>query len=35
MNLRVSPTGVHGVLDYVASGVNLLALSLLGLEDVP
>lgn len=35
MNLRVIPTSVHGVLDYVASGVNLLVPSLLGLEDVP
>ncbi len=35
MNLRVIPTSVHGVLDYVASGVNLLTPRLLRLEDVP
>lgn len=33
-NLRMIPTSIHGVLDYLASGVNLLAPSLLGLEDV-
>ena len=35
MNLRVIPTSVHGVLDYVASGINLLTPSLLRLEEVP
>ena len=35
MKLREIPTNVHGVLDYLASGINLLAPSLLGLEDVP
>ncbi len=35
MNLRVIPTGVHGVLDYVASGTNLVFPWLLGLRDAP
>ena len=29
---RVIPTGIHGLLDYAASGINLLAPTLLGLE---
>jgi hypothetical protein len=33
MNLRVIPTGVHGVLDYLASGVNLAFPGMLGLHD--
>ncbi len=32
---RVIPTGVHGILDYAASGLNLAAPSLLGLKDSP
>ena len=35
MNPRVIPTGVHGVLDYLASGVNLAFPRVLGLRDVP
>ena len=35
MNLRVIPTGVHGVLDYLASGTNLVFPGLLGLHDAP
>ena len=36
MNLRVIPTGVHGVLDYLASGANLAFPAMLGLhEDAP
>ncbi len=35
MKLRVIPTGVHGVLDYVASGTNLVFPGLLGLHDAP
>ena len=35
MNLRVIPTGVHGTLDYLASGVNLILPWLLRLEDEP
>ncbi|MDP8900639.1 MAG: SPW repeat protein [Actinomycetota bacterium] len=35
MNARVIPTGVHGVLDYLASGVNLAFPRLLGLQDAP
>ena len=33
MNLRLIPTSVHGVLDYLASGVNLAFPGLLGLHD--
>ena len=35
MNVRVIPTGVHGALDYLASGVNLAFPRLLGLHDAP
>jgi hypothetical protein len=36
MNLRVIPTGVHGVLDYLASAINLAFPGMLGLhDDVP
>ena len=36
MNLRVIPTGVHGILDYAASGINFAFPGLLGLrEDAP
>ncbi len=35
MNLRVIPTGLHGVFDYLASGVNLAFPRLLGLQDAP
>lgn len=35
MNVRVIPTGAHGVLDYLASGVNLAFPWLLGLRDAP
>ncbi len=35
MNTRVIPTGVHGALDYLASGVNLAFPRLLGLHDAP
>ena len=35
MNPRVIPTGVHGTLDYLASGVNLALPWLLGLNDAP
>ena len=35
MNLRVIPTGVHGMLDYLASGVNLLFPAMLGLRNAP
>ncbi len=35
MNARVIPTGLHGVLDYLASGVNLTFPRLLGLQDAP
>ena len=35
MNLRLIPTRVHGVLDYLASGVNLAFPGLLGLHDAP
>jgi hypothetical protein len=35
MNLRVIPTGVHGTLDYLASGINLAFPRLLGLRDAP
>ncbi len=33
--MQVIPTSAHGVLDYVASGINLVAPKLLRLEDVP
>ena len=33
MNLRVIPTNIHGVLDYLASGVNLAFPGVLGLHD--
>ena len=32
---RVIPTGVHGALDYAASGFNLVFPTLLGLKDSP
>ncbi len=35
MRLRVIPTGVHGALDYLASGVNLAFPALLRLDDAP
>ena len=35
MNVRVIPTGVHGVLDYLANGVNLAFPRLLGLREAP
>lgn len=35
MKLRVIPTGVHGILDYLASGGNLIFPKLLGLHDAP
>ena len=35
MTLRVIPTSVHGVLDYLASGANLAFPRLLGLHDAP
>src|SRR5215217_7164688 len=35
MNPHISPTGVHGALDYSASGINLAFPSLLGLQDAP
>ena len=35
MNLQVIPTSAHSVLDYVASGINLVTPKLLRLEDVP
>lgn len=35
MNLRLIPTSVHGVLDYLASGINLAFPGLLGLHDSP
>ncbi len=35
MNLRVIPTGVHGALDYLASGVNLAFPRVLDLHDAP
>ena len=35
MKVRVIPTGVHGALDYLASGVNLAFPRLLGLSDAP
>ena len=33
MKLQVIPTGVHGILDYLASGTNLIFPKMLGLED--
>ncbi len=33
LNLRVIPTSVHGILDYLASGVNLAFPALLELDD--
>ncbi len=33
MNLSVIPTGVHGVLDYLASAINLAFPGMLGLHD--
>jgi SPW repeat len=35
MNVRIIPTGVHGLLDYLAGGVNLAFPRLLGLDDAP
>ena len=35
MNVRIIPTKVHGALDYLASGVNLVFPRLLGLHDAP
>src|SRR3712207_757170 len=35
MNLRLIPTSVHGVLDYLASGIDLAFPGLLGSHDVP
>ncbi|HEV2743672.1 MAG TPA: hypothetical protein VGV91_10985 [Rubrobacter sp.] len=35
MDPRVIPTNVHGALDYLASGVNILFPRLLGLHDAP
>lgn len=35
MNLHLIPTGVHGGLDYLASGINLVFPGLLGLRDAP
>ena len=35
MDVRVIPTGVHGALDYLASGVNLAFPGLLGLHGAP
>jgi SPW repeat-containing protein len=35
MNVRIIPTGVHGLLDYLAVGVNLAFPRLLGLHDAP
>ncbi len=35
MNTRIIPTKVHGSLDYLASGVNLVFPRLLGLYDAP
>lgn len=35
MKLRVIPTSVHGILDYLASGVNLIFPRILGLHDAP
>ena len=35
MNVTIIPTGVHGALDYLASGVNLAFPWLLDLHDAP
>jgi hypothetical protein len=35
MNVTILPTGVHGALDYLASGVNLAFPRLLDLHDAP
>jgi hypothetical protein len=35
MSLRVIPTNIHGILDYLASGVNLAFPGILGLHDAP
>ena len=35
MKLRVIPTSVHGVLDYLASAINLALPPLLGLHEAP
>lgn len=35
MSLRVIPTSVHGMIDYVASGALYATPALLGLNDVP
>ncbi len=35
MNTRIIPTKIHGALDYLASGVNLVFPRLLGLHDAP
>lgn len=35
MDLRIIPTVVHGVLDYLASGTNLAFPRLLGLDAAP
>jgi hypothetical protein len=35
MSLRVIPTNIHGILDYLASGVNLAFPGMLGLHDAP
>lgn len=35
MSLRVIPTGVHGMIDYAASGALYATPALLGLSDVP
>jgi hypothetical protein len=35
MKVKVIPTGVHGMLDYLASGVNLAFPRLLGLQEAP
>ena len=35
MNVRIIPTGVHGALDYLASGANLAFPWLLDLHDAP
>ena len=35
MNVRIIPTHLHGALDYLASGVNLVFPRMLGLQDAP